>query len=226
MEITLEEIQKKFESLPEDLRWAIMAANVDEKITAMGKEHNLTVEQMGQLSLETHMVMFGFTHPNKFEESVKASLGFPEDKNKIIVNEINEKILKDIRERLMTLYGKAEEKKNEEIMTGAGIEIMPTEAKEQASTSQTVDTKNLTENSDDMLKKIENPEIIAKEKRNEEIARSISSQKLSGSFQVPSTKTEYSLPNTEKELKKNITEPVVGKAVGSPKIDPYREPVE
>ena len=95
MEITLEEIQKKFEGLPEDLKWAIIAANVDDKVIDIGQANGLNVEQMGQLSLETHMVMFGFTHPNKFAESVKASLGLPEEKIKVIVNAVNEKILKD-----------------------------------------------------------------------------------------------------------------------------------
>src|SRR3990167_3564163 len=99
MEITLEEIQKKFESLPEDLKWAVMAANVDENIIDIGQAQGLNVEQMGQLSLETHMVMFGFTHPDKFEESVKNRLNLPDEKIRAIVNVVNEKILKKIREK-------------------------------------------------------------------------------------------------------------------------------
>ena len=130
MEITLEEIQKKFESLPEDLKWAIMGANVDDKIIEIGQANNLNVAQMGQLSLETHMVMFGFVHPDKFEDSVKISLGLPEDKIKIIVNQVNEKILKEIREQVLSMYKSGEEKEDEnkheeedEIMKNAGIEI-------------------------------------------------------------------------------------------------------
>ncbi len=141
IEVTIEELQKKFESLPEDLRWAIMAANVDENITEIGKEFNLNVEQMGQLSLETHAVMFGYTHPDKFEESVKASMQLPDEKNKAIVNAVNEKILKNIREQLMALSGVKKEtpdqptdnaesiamadRKDTEILKSAQIEIMP-----------------------------------------------------------------------------------------------------
>ena len=84
MEITIEEIQKMFEKLPEDLKWAIMAAKVDEKIMEIGKEQGLNIEQMGQLSLETHMVMFGVTHPDKFQESIQASMRLPEFKTKNI----------------------------------------------------------------------------------------------------------------------------------------------
>lgn len=238
MEITLEEIQKKFEGLPEDLRWAIMAANVDEKITEMGRTYGLNVEQMGQLSLETHMVMFGFTHPDKFEESVKASMQLPDEKNKAIINEINEKILKDIREKLMSLYQKEGEKKNEEIMSGAGIEITKEEEKKE-------NVLNL--NRDDMIKKVEEPELIAKEAQNEKILRSISAQKLSGSFQMPNVKTDYSLNNMSKtstpEIKKDTgqggqagvkvplgatmkTTPSAAASTSpsfSIKVDPYRE---
>src|SRR5438105_1495225 len=100
MEITLEEIQKKFESLPEDIKWAIMAANVDDNIIDIGKAENLNVEQMGQLSLETHMVMLGFTHPDKFEASVRESMQLPDEKTRRIADVINEKILKEIRTKM------------------------------------------------------------------------------------------------------------------------------
>ena len=137
MEITIEEIQKKFESLPEDLLWAIMAADVDNKIIDICKLQNLKVEQMGQLSLETHMVMFGFTHPDKFEASVQASLKLDPNKTRMLVNAINERILKDIRSKIMALHGQteSEEEKVEEInnynpadheaiFRNAGIEVV------------------------------------------------------------------------------------------------------
>jgi len=240
IEVTLEEIQKKFESLPEDLKWAIMAANVDEKITQIGKDNNLTVEQMGQLSLETHMVMFGFTHPDKFEASVKASLQLPDEKNKTIVNKINETILKDIREKLMSLYGKQEEKNNDEILNKAGIEI---NKEEPISTSDGLATGvGKPDNRDEMIKKVEDPELIAKEIQNKKIMQSISAQKLSGSFQIPNTKTEYSLNNMSKSAKtpegpKDVgvkvplgatIKPTSGATAStspsfSVKVDPYRE---
>lgn len=209
IEVTIEELQKKFESLPEDLRWAIMAANVDDNVIEMGKEFGLNVEQMGQLSLETHAVMFGYTHPDKFEESIKASLGLPDEKIKAIVNSVNEKILKNIREQLMALHGvKPEPKKEEEIFGKAGIEIMPEEI-----TAPRKD-ENI-ERPADMLSKVENPELITKEIENEKILHSISAQKLSGPFTIPAVKTDYSLPSLSKN--NTATTPL------APKIDPYRE---
>jgi len=148
VEISIVDLQNKFDTLPENLRWAIMAADVDENITEIGRMFNLNVEQMGQLSLETHGVLYGYTHPDKFEESVKASMQLPDDKNKAIVNAVNDKILKNIREQLMALTEAKsddvgspdasteafrdkettkEDKKDTEILGNAGIEIMPEE---------------------------------------------------------------------------------------------------
>jgi hypothetical protein len=124
MEITLEEIQKKFESLPEDLKWAIMAAKVDDNILEIGQTNNLNVEQMGQLSLETYMVMLGFTRPDKFEDSLKKSLQLADEKIKTIVNSVNEKILKEIRLNMMEPVAPTENTEHE-IMKSAGIEIIP-----------------------------------------------------------------------------------------------------
>ena len=80
MQITLEEIQKKFDELPENLKWAIMSVNVDDVTIEIAKEVGLNIEQTGQLSLETNMVMLGFTPLDKFEESIKASLQLPDEK--------------------------------------------------------------------------------------------------------------------------------------------------
>lgn len=203
MEITLEEIQQKFESLPEDIKWAIMAVKVDDKIIDIGQARGLNVEQMGQLSLETHMVMLGFVHPDKFEASLKGSLGLPDDKNKEIVNDVNEKILKGIREKLMSLpnapeagtlssnddLSMSEKHKDTDILKQAGIEIMPEELK---SGKINVDNKSL------------------------------SGAKLSNTFKIPSTKTEHTIDN----IKKSVPTPPQPPYPSPKTTDPYRMPIE
>jgi hypothetical protein len=197
MEITLEEIQKKFESLPEDLKWAIMAANVDDNIIEIGQKEGLNVEQMGQLSLETHMVMFGFTHPDKFEESLKGSLKLSDEKTKVLANAVNEKILKEIREKFMSLYQtpkkeekpteptqNTEEDTNTKILNLHGIEIVP-EKLELATKPISTQSKEI------------HPPLI---------------RKLSGSYQTPIIKTEHTLDN----LTKNISAPTVSSPISTP----------
>ena len=210
MEITLEEMQKKFDELPEDLRWAIMGAQVDDKIIDIGHEQGLNVAQTGQLSLETNMVMFGFTHPDKFEESIKASLGLPSEKIKTIIDLVNEKILKNIREQLMTLQGTektTEENKDTDILKSAQIEI--TDGK------PITQNENITASREEMLSRVENPDLINLKADTKKI-ESIAAQKLAGSFQIPSVKTDHSLPS----LSKDIATPMPSSKL---KADPYRE---
>jgi hypothetical protein len=177
MEITIEEMQKKFEGLPEDLKWAIMGANVDEKIIEIGKKYNLNVEELGQLSLETHGVMLGYILPDQFEESIRKSLNFPELKTKELAEEINEEIFKNIRERLMQQRKKEEEN---------------SEKSKILEENELAEEKNEVENKEDEQEK-------KRAEENKKIMDSISSQKLSASFKIPTIKTEYTTNDLTKE---------------------------
>jgi hypothetical protein len=194
MQITLKEIQQKFEELPENLKWAIMTTNIDEHITIIGQRHGLNLEQLGQLSLETHMVVLGYTTPNNFENSLKESLDLPDEKNKEIIDEINEEILGKIRENLRSL----DENKNEE--------------------SSDLKQEELPENSESDYKKdtYEDKEKIGESKK---IMESIAFKKLSNSFNSPVKKTEHSLDNiSKKEEKDKLTANQDTKIID----DPYR----
>jgi len=213
MEITLEEIRKKFGELPEDLQWAIVAAKVDDNIVEIGKNRGLNVAQMGQLSLETHAVMLGFTLLDKFEESVEGGLGLPKDKIRLIVSDVNEKILRNIRKNMMAespqkpteQRGETEDK----IMKSAGIEITP------ATPIPDLSIPELNSgNREEILKKIERPELIQKEP-----AHPITEQKFAGAFKIPGTKTEYSAENVSNN---NPPSPKATKE-GDKNVDPYRE---
>ncbi len=225
MEITIEEIKKKFESLSEDLKWAIIGANVDEKIMEIGKENSLTVEQMGQLALETNMVMLGFIHPDQFEGSVKGSLGLPDEKIKILVNAVNEKILKEIREKIMELHNpkpeitdeETQETLPEENINQTEIEELPPELGSGLKTT--------------LEKELSNQDL------NKEIINSAINQKISGSFHsTQAPKTTYTLDPSGKTPVVNSTSspkisPVIPqKPISNPNpeppkttIDPYRE---
>jgi len=222
MEITLEEIQKKFEELPEDLKWAIIEAKVDDSIIEIGKEQNLNVDQTGQLSLETHMVIFGITPEEKFNDSIKTSLNLNDEKTNEVINAINEKILKKIRENLMSSsQEKKEEEKKEDasILNTAGIEIMPEEI------TAPVKEEVIKEKASDMLSDVENPELIKIQADKEKI-ESITAQKLSGSFKTPSVKTEYTLNNLSKQNTGTVAPvatPSADTATKTIKVDPYRE---
>ncbi|MEK7572747.1 MAG: hypothetical protein AAB493_02755 [Patescibacteria group bacterium] len=140
-EITLEEIQKKFGSLPENLRLAILVSDADKKINTIGRENGLNVNQNTELLFKTHLVMLGFIHPDKLEDFIKEITDIPLQVVKSVAKDIDEQILKDIRDDLIALAEKPKEesepaspldgsgagwdKKSDEILKSAGIEIKP-----------------------------------------------------------------------------------------------------
>jgi|GEM_PF-3415702 len=140
-DITLEEIQEKFDSLPESLRLAIIVAGADKKVNAIGREHGLNVRQISELLLKTHIVMFGFVHPDKFIEGVNGITGIPPQVVKGIVRDINDQIFKDIREDLIALAEQPQKAEEVESFiqesTPGGKSLTPEELSGPATISQT-----------------------------------------------------------------------------------------
>ena len=208
-EDTTKMIKERFDALPKMVQDAILSSDYENLLIEIGKKYQLNVDQMGMLEQETTLTMMGLTATKDFETELTRELNVDPAKGRQIVVDINEKIFFNIRELLKLMNTpigkepsveeeppmvKPDEKKEEEIMSGAGIEIMPEEI------TAPKKEENI-EKPDDMLAKVENPELIAKEIENEKMLRSISAQKLSGSFQMPNTKTDYSLDNMSKSSK-------------------------
>lgn len=210
MEITIEEIQKKFEELPEDIKWAIMEADVENKILEIGKKEELNVSQMGQLALEVNTAMLGFYPIEKFEDSLKVSMKLSDDKTKMIVEDVNNMILKTIREKM---------KENRTETTTETI--IPNHVPSQTNNQQTPQEK-----ADEIMK---SAGIKIHETKEIEAPVSVLS-KLSGSFNLPSVKTEYSLQNISKAglpTTPSVTPiPIPAAPRTTPKVDPYREATE
>lgn len=108
MEITLEEIKENFNQLPEDLQWAIMGAEVDDKIQRIGTLYELNADQTAQLALETYMVLMGVTPLEQFEQSIQSSIGLPKDINNAILKEVNEKIINNVKPELVKFVEKSQ----------------------------------------------------------------------------------------------------------------------
>ena len=213
-----------------------MGAKVDDKVIDIGQKHGLKVAQMEQLSLETNAVMLGYTHPDKFEESLKGSLELPDEQIKESANDVNNIILKDIRDKFMSLYESASSSSSNTLVyqqpkevievtpqesptlsSSTEIELMPEELNAGIKENTPAPVQNNTPvPTPTILKKIEAAPVenIQKTKIN-----SILNQKLSSiPFQIPNTKTEYSLNNLSKT--EQVQSSTSSKAKNS---DPYRE---
>jgi len=95
-----QKLDERFNNLSKETKDAIEKSDYQTKIYEIGQKHNLTVYQMGILGESTINVMLGITLPNKFEESLK-ELQLPTEKITEIVNDINDQVLKKIREELV-----------------------------------------------------------------------------------------------------------------------------
>ena len=184
MEVTINEIKRKFDELPEELRWAIVESNVDQKIVDIGQEHDLNVAQMGQLSLETQMVMYGFLHPEKFEDSLNASLGVPAQKVRNIVEAVNSRVLKKLREKIMNLHGSRPVQEEKPL---------PQEEPEIEEGQELGEI--------DLMEEINR----GKEEQKKKIIQSIANQKLTDITPSEKVDTEYSLGNIKSNKKERRT---------------------
>src|SRR3989338_4835974 len=90
-------IQNRLEELPEEIRRAVQSAEVDRKIREVGTKNALHVDQIGNLSDETYMVMLCFTDPAEFAENLSKELNISAEKANTVAQDIGTSIFIPIR---------------------------------------------------------------------------------------------------------------------------------
>ena len=99
-------LDERFDGLSKETKDAIESSNYQTKIYEIGQKHGLTIYQIGLLGEATLNVMLGTTLPNKFEESL-TNLNLSKEKTLELINDINEQILRKIREELVKNINKS-----------------------------------------------------------------------------------------------------------------------
>lgn len=105
---TQEQLQERYEGLPEDLKRAIYGVETADIIQKISKKYQLQIDQMGELAAETGLVMLGFTHPKDYIKNLSGRLGADFDTAKKIAQEINIEIFSKVKEALKKLHGISE----------------------------------------------------------------------------------------------------------------------
>jgi len=199
---TEQALDARFENLSPGRKEAITKSNYQEVLYAISQENKLNVDQAGILETTTMDMILGIAPSNKFEDTLKSNLKIDAEKASKIVNEVTDKILRKIRENMMTPQSEKpvapppaeQEQKHEQ-----------EQQQEQAKTNPPAEPILVVPNAP-MPPKIIHP---------------ILEQKLAGSFQMPKTETEYSLNNLSQNSQTKSAEPTPPDS--TPKIDPYRE---
>ncbi len=238
---TKEEYQKIFQSLPEDLREAIVSVNTAEIIQGLGKKYKLHVDKTAILGDEIGLVMFGLTNPKDFMINLKRRLEIPEDMARDLTAEINEQIFKSIRESLKKIHNLAREEESEssrpttddrqpttkpipelpklgpednKILVESGIEIdqKPTAYDQQPTTNNSNIKRN------ELIEALENPAGIKKE----EVAMPGGYSMIKSSLASPP-----SIVPPEQKLGSAVKAPATETTYveKKPVTDPYREPI-
>ncbi|MFA6520118.1 MAG: hypothetical protein WCT44_00750 [Candidatus Paceibacterota bacterium] len=195
-------IEKAKRELSEDTLYAISAVPWQAEILKMRETKGYSFEQLGDLETETELLLCGLVSPQKYPQELEARMKITKVQANDLVNEMNEKVFKKIKEELIknterkkvstsTEKVSVEERVNTDILSSAGIEII---------------------NKEEIPSKNEEPHPIL-------------AQKLSGPMKIPAVKTEHTLDNITKApspqaVPKAPTPPAPPKTAYT--VDPYR----
>lgn len=210
------EIEKAKKNLPEDTVNAIAMVDWKAAILKMREKYGYSFEQLGDLELETELVLCGLLSPADYPKEVENRLKISSSRARELVNEMNDLVFKKIREELIksterkkTFINKEKEGQEEltkdlHILKEAGIEIAGEGNKLPVAEKLEISGKVLD---------IKEPEVKSP------VAHPILAQKLSGFSQSEVVKTEHTLENITKT--NTPTQPTIKSKI--PSIDPYRE---
>jgi hypothetical protein len=103
-----EEIQKRFDTLPADIKTAVYGADMLNLLQKIGQTNKLHLDQMDVLEAETADVMTGFSKPEEFVANIIDSLSIDKSQAEKIAHEINEGLFLKIRESLKNIHSQAQ----------------------------------------------------------------------------------------------------------------------
>lgn len=95
-----EEIQKKMDALPPQVRDLIYSADMGTIIRSIGTKHQLHLDQIGALETEAAGVMIGLSEASNFVSEVASSLNVSQDKAAAIVEDVNTQLFVKIQDAM------------------------------------------------------------------------------------------------------------------------------
>ena len=108
------ELDPLFSTMPDEVQTAIAQSGWKKNLYEIAKKYKLSIEQMGVLEELTIKVISDEILPNKYEEELTSKITLPKEDISSLVGDVNENILKKIRE-LMKKEEEIEFLKKEEL---------------------------------------------------------------------------------------------------------------
>ncbi len=116
-----EEISKKFESLPDDIKKLVYSADMLRLIQTVGTKYKLHIDQLDTLEAETADVMTGFSKFEDFVPNLVESLSIDKGQAEGITKDINEGLFLKIRESMKQTYEAQKEERPVAITRPAAV---------------------------------------------------------------------------------------------------------
>jgi hypothetical protein len=99
-------LDERFASLPKEVQIAINESDYQATLYSIASKYKLSIEQMGTLEEVTTKVMLNIIHPDQYENELISKIKIPREDISSLVKDINEQILKTIRELLKSSWDK------------------------------------------------------------------------------------------------------------------------
>ncbi len=115
-QFTSEEIQNQFEKLPAELQAAVTSPEIHDKIEAIGKRHNLMIDQMGELVDEIGLILLGLEKSSDFVSHASQKLNISSKAALLLAKDINSEVFDSIKDLLRKVEAEipAEESETQE----------------------------------------------------------------------------------------------------------------
>lgn len=97
------QLNEQYTKLPEVMREAIVSVETADKIMAIGKTHNLHIDQIGSLAENVGLVMLGLLSTKEFNKQIENELKIDHVMAENIAAEVNSQIFLPIRDALRQL---------------------------------------------------------------------------------------------------------------------------
>jgi hypothetical protein len=229
-------IEKAKTQLSDDTLNAINAVPWKDVIIGMREKKGYSFEQLGNLELETELVLCGLLSPENYPKELQNRMGLGKPQTAELVNEMNELVFAPIKEELIKnserkkIFAKkaTKEEDNVKLFRDHGIEIVPARNADsiaiagggEKETLPVPDLPAVPSAQQMQAGKLELKGAAYAQSSSEpkEVAHPIVAQKLSDSVQTPTVKTEHTLDNLTPSNMPNVAT-----KTDKPKVDPYRE---
>ena len=104
-------IAEHMKTLPPEVKDVVTGFDWLQTLQDIAARYKLNIEQQGVLGTEVTMSILGITHPDDFSHELRNSLNIGKEETENMIVDINEKIFRPIRAKLIGVYNKNQEEK-------------------------------------------------------------------------------------------------------------------